>query len=155
MWYSALAKSYNELYKEEQLKKIKLILNNIEIPKTSLLLDVGCGTGISFQEFKCNKVGIDPEIDLLKQAQKPVICGMSETLPFKDQKFDVVISLTAIHNFNDFKKGLREIKRVGKGIFVLSILRKANKKYDIVKEIKRLFNIKRKLDEEKDIIFMS
>lgn len=155
MWYSTLSKSYNELYKEEQLKKVKLILENIKLQGDCTLLDVGCGTGVSFQEFKCNKVGIDPEIDLLKQAQKPVICAIAEALPFKDKSFDIITSLTAIHNFKDFKKGLKEIKRVGKRTFILSVLKKSNKKDQIISEIKQLFKLKKELDEEKDIIFIT
>ena len=155
MWYSTISKSYNELYKEEQLKKVKLILENINIPREYLLLDVGCGTGVSLQKFQCNKIGIDLEIELLKQAQKPVICAIAEALPFKDKSFDIITSITAIHNFKDFIKGLMEIKRIGKDNFILSVLKKANKKDEIIKTIKKLFQIKKELIEEKDEIFIA
>ena len=47
--YNHIAKSYNELHKEEQIKKLDIIKKNIKI--ISPLLDVGCGTGISTNYF--------------------------------------------------------------------------------------------------------
>ena len=47
--YNKIAKSYNELHKEEQIKKLEIIKKNIKIIPP--LLDVGCGTGISTNYF--------------------------------------------------------------------------------------------------------
>ena len=47
--YSEIASSYNELYKDEQIKKLSMIKRNIKI--APVLLDVGCGTGISTNYF--------------------------------------------------------------------------------------------------------
>ena len=44
-YYSSIAKGYDELHKEEQLKKLQIIAKHIK-PK-GLLLDIGAGTGIS------------------------------------------------------------------------------------------------------------
>ncbi len=152
MWYSSIAKSYDELYGEEQLKKAKVILENFKINPENLLLDVGCGTGISTKLFKCRKIGLDPEFELLKQADFPVVCGVAEALPFKEKKFDVVISLTAIHNFKEFNLALKEIKQASKTIFIASILKKSASKSKIITSISKLFEITKKIDEEKDII---
>ena len=65
-YYNEIAEGYNELHKEEQLNKLKIIKENIEINKTDKLLDVGCGTGIS-SDFDCNVYAIDPSEELLKQ----------------------------------------------------------------------------------------
>lgn len=153
--YSAIAKSYNELYGEEQKKKADLILQNIELTKNIFLLDVGCGTGISTKLFKCKKIGIDPEFELLKQADFPVVCGVAERLPFKNKTFDIVISLTAIHNFKDFSTALKEIKNIAKKELVVSILKKSKYLNQIILNVKKLFKIKKVLEEEKDIILFS
>src|SRR3989338_6779840 len=47
--YKHIAKSYNELHQEEQLKKLAIIKQNIKIIPP--LLDIGCGTGISTNYF--------------------------------------------------------------------------------------------------------
>ena len=49
-YYNKIAKSYNGLYKEEQLKKVDIILKHIK-PKGKLL-DIGSGTGISTKPFE-------------------------------------------------------------------------------------------------------
>ncbi len=155
MDYDSISKSYNELYQEEQLKKLEIIKKHIKIKFTDKLLDVGCGTGISTNFFKCNSIGIDPSKKLIKKGSENLIYGKAEKLKFKDKSFDITISITAIHNFNNYKKGLREIKRVTKtkGKIIITLLKKSNK----YKEIKDLIikEIKPKIiDSEKDTIFI-
>lgn len=155
MWYSSIAKSYNELYGEEQKKKTEIILENFKLNQEDLLLDIGCGTGISTKEFDCRKIGLEPEFKLLKQADFPVVCGVAENLPFKNKSFDVIISLTAIHNFKDFNSALKEIKRTGKRDLVVSVLKKAIQKDKIISSIEKNFKVKKKVNEEKDVIIFA
>ena len=155
MDYDSISKSYNELYQEEQLKKLEIIKKYIKVKLTDKLLDVGCGTGISTNFFKCKSIGIDPSKNLIKQGTKNLIYGKAEKIQFKDKYFDITISITAIHNFNNYKKGLREIKRVTKpkGKIIITLLKKAKKYQEIkdliIKEIKP-----RIIDSEKDTIFI-
>ena len=153
--YSVISKSYNGLYGEEQLKKAELISNNFIFNDSCLLLDVGCGTGISSTVFSCRKIGLDKELSLLKQADFPVVCGVSEALPFKNKSFDAAVSLTAIHNFSDYCRALSEIKNVSKKNVIISILKKSKLKNDIIGAIKSFFNIYKIVDEEKDIILFA
>ena len=154
-YYNQISKGYDRLHKEEQLKKLSIIKKNIKINKQDLLIDVGCGTGISSQ-FDCKVIGIDPSTGLLKlNKNKNKILGIAGNLPFKDNTFDFVISVTSVHNFKDIEKGLKEIKRVGKNDFVFSILKKYSKLNKIKKEIKNNFKIKKIIEEEKDIIFFA
>ncbi|MBS3156107.1 class I SAM-dependent methyltransferase [Candidatus Woesearchaeota archaeon] len=156
-FYDKIAKGYEELYKEEQLKKIKLIKKYFKVKKEDKLLDVGCGTGLTTIPWRCKRYGIDPSKKLLDRArQKDKILykqAYAEGIPYKDNFFDVVISITAIQNFHDIEKALKEIKRVGKDRFALSFLKKSSKKKKIEKLIKKLFNAK-KIEEDKDIIFI-
>ena len=160
-FYKLLSPSYNELYGEEQKIKHDIIKANLNIRNDDLLLDVGCATGYPFD---CEVVGIDPSMELLQQNQQSndkdgyniinKILAKAENIPFKDNVFDKVISVTSMHNFYDFEKGVSEIKRVGKKDFAFSILKKT-KHFDLIEgEIKNNFNIVKIIDGKKDWIFI-
>ncbi len=153
-FYDTIAAGYDELYEEEQLKKCRLIARHFE-HKGRRILDVGCGTGIATGFFDC-EAGVDPSEELLRIAQKKFpkmqfIQANAEDLPFGENDFDAVISLTAIQNFGDIEKGLGEIKRVGRD-FVLTFLKKSGKRDKIERSIKGIFRVNRIIEEEKDII---
>ena len=153
-YYDKIADGYDELHKEEQLKKIIIIKDNLNVKKTDYLLDVGTGTGFALELFDCEKIGIDPAAKLLKKAKAPVIKGKAECLPFPDKTFDIVISVTAIHHFDDVEKSLKEMKRVCKDRVALSILKKSPKFENIKKLIKKNFKIKKEINEDKDLIMV-
>ena len=153
-FYKLTAKGYNKLYGEEQKIKHKIIKENLDIKSNDILLDIGCGTGLS-SEFNCNVVGIDPSLELLKQNKNiDKILAKAEYIPFKNNVFDKVISITSMHNFNNIEKSIKEIKRVGKKDFAFSILKKSNKFDFIEKIIKENFNIRKIIDGKKDWIFI-
>ena len=107
-YYDAIAKSYDGLHKEEQLKKFSIIKSRIKTGKSTRILDVGCGTGIS-SGFGCFTIGIDSSIGLLRQNKRSNrVLAMAEELPFKSGSFDHVVCVTALHNFIDSKKALLE-----------------------------------------------
>ena len=152
-FYRLISKGYNELYGEEQKVKLNIIKENLDIKSTDLLLDVGCGTGIS--DFDCKVLGIDPSVELLKQnLERQTVLAKAENIPFKDRSFDKVISVTAMHNFDNIEKSMEEIRRVGKKDFAFSILKKSSKFDFIEKEIKENFNIKKIIDGKKDWVFI-
>ena len=153
-YYDETAKGYNELHGEEQLNKLRIIADEIKVSKDTKLLDVGCGTGLSAKVFNCNIVGIDPAEKLLEQAPFKTLKAKAESLPFKDHEFDVVIAVTSIHNFDNIEKGLKEIKRVGKDRFALTVLKKANNASQILEKIKEIFTIIKEISEDKDKIFI-
>lgn len=153
-YYDETSKGYNELHGEEQLKKLKIIAKEIPVKKSNKLLDVGCGSGLSAKIFGCEITGIDPSEELLKQCPFKTIKASAESIPFPDKSFDVVIAVTSIHNFNNVDAGLKEIKRVGKNIFALTVLKKSPKKDSIIQLIKKNFKIKKEIEEEKDLIFI-
>ena len=126
-YYDAISAGYNELHFAEQKRKAALILKELKPAKKDTLLDVGCGTGKITALFPCKTTGIDPAAELVKQSPMHALVGKAEALPFADKSLDVVISLTAVHNFDDIEQGLMEIKRVAKKQVVLSILKKSNK----------------------------
>ena len=138
-YYNKIAKGYNELHKEEQLKKIKIIKQNIKIKQP--VLDIGAGTGISSEPFKA--IALDPAINMLKQYKGKKVVGKAENLPFKDNTFNTIISVTALHHTN-IKKALKEIKRVATkdAQIAITILKKSKIKLPY-----------QKIEESKDYIY--
>jgi ubiquinone/menaquinone biosynthesis C-methylase UbiE len=156
-YYDNIASGYEELHKEEQLAKISLIKKYFNPQKNKKLLDVGCGSGISTVVWNCDIAGIDPSKELIKIAKQKkgnYYIGGAENLPFKDNEFDYVISLTAIQNFDDIDKGLKEIKRVGKDKFILTFLKASLKKDKIKQLIYDNFKVEQELEEDKDLVFI-
>ncbi|MBI2134516.1 class I SAM-dependent methyltransferase [Candidatus Woesearchaeota archaeon] len=153
-FYKIISAGYDGLYGEEQRIKIGIIKKNFSITNNELLLDVGCGTGLS-SDFNCKVIGIDPSMDMIVQNDKSnKILAKAENLPFKDRTFDKIISISSMHNFDDFKKGMEEIKRVGKKDFAFSILKRSSKFGAIENEINKNFEILKIIDGKKDWIFI-
>lgn len=159
-YYDKISSGYEELHREEQENKLSIIKKELDgrINRNALLLDVGCGTGIT-SDFDCIVFGADPAIKLLQKSLKKKkpdfrVCAEAEHLPFKDRSFDAVVSVTALQNFHDIEQGLDEIKRVGKKdcVFALSFLKKSDKKEIILKEIKERFDVWKEIEEDKDMI---
>jgi SAM-dependent methyltransferase len=89
------------------------------------ILDVGCGKAFLLYEFTqavpgCEVVGLDISPYAIKHAKEEVAPlikeGNATNLPFEDNSFDFVFSITTLHNFpcHDLEKALSEIERVGK-----------------------------------------
>ena len=157
-YYDEISKGYDNLHREEQLKKMRLIAKSVKVLPSDRLLDVGCGSGISTIYFKCEATGIDSSNELIKLARNykyaRFLVGRAENLPFPDKTFDIVISITAIHNFTDINKALGEMKRVGKNRYVISVLKKCKDFEAIESKIKKRFKIQDILEDEKDRIFI-
>ncbi len=89
------------------------------------VLDVGCGKGFILYELTQLVPGIIVEgIDVSAYAiqnskeeiRSQLKVGCATELPFEDKSFDLVISITTLHNLYcfDLYKALHEIERVGK-----------------------------------------
>ena len=160
-YYNGIASGYDSLHKEEQLKKFQIVDDSGIIISSDNLLDVGCGTGFSLNYFKVKSAtGIDPADKLVEQyfGSQKILVGPAEELPFEDSSFDVVVSFTAIQNFDDVRKGLSEIKRVGKNRFALTILKGVSFFDEIESTLREVFpddafSIE-KIEEDKDYIFI-
>lgn len=146
-FYSTIHKSYNELYGEEQIKKLALIKQKLKIKEP--VLDIGCGTFLSKNLFK-NIIGIDPSFNMIKNSRN-VIQAKAEFLPFKDSSFPTVISITAIQNFDDIETAIKEIKRIATNLIIITTIKKSPK-LQLIKSLLKEFKI---LEEEKDLIFYS
>lgn len=93
-------------------------------PEASVL-DVGCGKGFMLHDFKAalphgTFAGIDISSYAIEHAMDDVKdlvqVGDCRSLPYADHSFDLVVSITTIHDvgYDDCKKALQEIERVGR-----------------------------------------
>lgn len=123
------------------------------------VLDVGGGTGHAFNTFFNYPESIDyylldpnlrllhdqfirlyPKLNRLKMGH---IIANAEYLPIKDEVFDVVINLSAIDHFDDYKKFIGEAYRVlkkGGKFLVTSHLDVAKSQEDATKSSTKLFS---------------
>ncbi len=149
--YAEIAKGYDELYKEEQEEKLAIIAQHVTVKPTDKLLDVGCGTGISTNYFSCETTGIDPCQEMIDAGKGDLICAPAENLPFEDNTFDIIISVTALHH-TDITKAMQEINRVAKpnAQIAITLLNKAKN----FQEINRLLTNYNKIQSKKDTIFV-
>ncbi len=90
------------------------------------VLDVGCG--MAHLLYELTQVvpgllvnGIDISQYALEHAKEEIrdrlLYGQAQNIPFNDNEFDLVISLTTLHNLKvyDLKRAVQEIERVSKG----------------------------------------
>ncbi|MBI3032383.1 methyltransferase domain-containing protein [Candidatus Woesearchaeota archaeon] len=154
-YYDIISPSYDELYQQEQLKKIAIIKQHLasKLNAKTTILDIGCGP--YYADWQGIVIGLDPSKELLKQAaQKGIktIVGVAEQLPFKDRSFDYVISVTAAQNFTDVDKAFSEIKRTSKKA-VITFLKGTQKEEEIINGLKKHFSITNIIDQGKDWIY--
>ena len=147
--YDITAEMYDERYKEEQTRKYCKALQHIEIT-SSVVLDVGCGSGLFFDNVSDKAkivIGIDVSRKLLNKAKEKVnvlgnvyvLQADADHLPFYDKFFDRTFAFTILQNMPIPKKTLKELKRVSKtgGKIIVTGLKKAfplNVFMDIIKE---------------------
>ena len=158
-YYDTIALGYNELHSEEQLRKLRIIANELKPKHGQWLLDVGCGTGLSgsvFSKFGCEIVGVEPSKELAKLAKFKVFNAKAEALPLQSGTFDYVVCVTALHNFENPEKGLKEMKRVAKpnAKLAITVLKKSPKADALRLLITKTFKISREIEEAKDVIFV-
>ena len=135
--YDLTAQMYDERYAEEQRAKHKASLENLKVAGCTIL-DVGCGTGLFFNQVTAQAslvVGIDISRKLLLKAKEradvlgnvSVLQADADHLPFKEAFFDIVFAFTVLQNIPKPIETLNEMKRgiVMGGKIVATGLKKA------------------------------
>jgi malonyl-CoA O-methyltransferase len=135
--YDVTAEMYEERYAEEQQRKYKKALEEVNVSDKALL-DVGCGSGLFFREVAKDAlmaVGVDISRKLLFKAKEQarafpnafVLQADADYLPFKKGCFDHVFAFTILQNMPKPNESLKELKRVVKpvGRVVVTGLKKA------------------------------
>ena len=110
--------------------ELKTLFDLIGSSQGTKMLDVGIGTGIFALEFAKRGVevsGIDPSEKMIEIAVKRGLnarLGSGEDIPFGDDLFDVVLSMTSMEFSSDPDKFISEMARVAKpsGIIIVAVL---------------------------------
>jgi ubiquinone/menaquinone biosynthesis C-methylase UbiE len=133
--YNQMAPAYDWLWQGYLAKTLGFLKTWAAIPPSAHVLDIGCGTGIFEQLVLADQpkqfmIGVDISNRMLRLAQRK--CRMysnvafytasAEAMPFAVEQFDIVVTASAFHYFNDPAAALTETKRVLKPGGVLIIL---------------------------------
>lgn len=103
----------------------KAMIDYYGIKSGDKILDIGCGKGFLLYEIfllvpGIEIYGIDISNYAIENAKEEIKnflqVGNANNLPFADNYFDLVFSITTLHNLHnyDLDKALREMERVGK-----------------------------------------
>ena len=114
--------SYHPRFWQDTVKRFK---DHYCLEEESSILDVGCAKGFMLHDFrelmpKSNLSGIDISeyaINNSIESVNPLLqVAYAKDLPFDDNSFDLVISITTVHNLilDDCKQALKEIQRVSR-----------------------------------------
>ncbi len=107
------------------------LIDQYKLSPTAKILDVGCGKAFLLYELKkllplATIVGFDHSSYAITHAKEEIrstlfVHDAAKKYSFKDKEFDLVLSLTTLHNLkiNHLSTALREIERVGKNKFIV------------------------------------
>lgn len=104
----------------------RFAINKLNLSDFERIVDIACGTGdFSLSAYKKRKVkivGVDVSVNMLKifaeKAKRErvnglsLLCAEAESLPFKENVFDICLVAFGVRNFSSLEKGLKEIYRV-------------------------------------------
>ena len=144
--YNSSVYYYDKRYRQIQLEKYNLILKNYHL-NGKITLDTGCGTGLLFEyisklkkdekRVKYKYVAIDISWNMLLEFKSKIInyksknnleliLGDMENLPFRENVFHLIFSVTSFQNLSNINRGIEESYRVcnNYGDFNFSILSK-------------------------------
>jgi ubiquinone/menaquinone biosynthesis C-methylase UbiE len=112
----------------------ELILDFLKTAPGEMVLDAGCGTGVFTREFISSGsqvIGLDISFPMLRRAREKSggvrfhpIWGDISTMPFRDEAFDKVVSVTALEFIAEAKSAVAELFRVTRkgGVVVVATL---------------------------------
>lgn len=159
--YDLTAHMYDMRYAEEQALKMKKALNAVRLDHTSLVLDVGCGSGLLFDHIADKVswiVGVDISKRLLIEAKKRaeklgnvhLILADADHVPIISGCFTHLFAVTVLQNLPNPKKTLMEAKRVTaeNAIIVVTGLKKKFPKDFFIALLQQAgFNVRTMTDE--------
>ncbi|MFH9354962.1 class I SAM-dependent methyltransferase [Kitasatospora sp. NPDC017646] len=81
------------------------------------VINVGAGAG-SYESPTLEVTAVEPSATMRAQRPAhlaPAVDGVAEHLPFGDDSFDAAMTTFSVHQWSDYRAGLREMRRVARG----------------------------------------
>ena len=91
-------------------EKLEGFINSFRL-QNKRVLEVGCGRG-AFQGLVNNWIGLDISSSVRRYIRKPFVVGSAQDLPFKDESFDALWSITVLEHIPKPETVLEEISRI-------------------------------------------
>jgi ubiquinone/menaquinone biosynthesis C-methylase UbiE len=118
--YDQVSKVYDRVRVGDS-EMVQQILDSVSLSETSIVLDVGCGTGNNtflLAAASCTKVvGLDLSLGMLHEAtikskSLPLVQSPADAFPFSDETFEFVYMTEVVHHLPDVDQAINEIFRV-------------------------------------------
>ena len=80
------------------------------------VLNVGAGAG-AYEPVDRSVIALEPSAEMIRQRSPdaaPVLLGIAEDLPFRDDAFDAAMAVLTVHHWSGVEAGLLEMRRVAK-----------------------------------------
>lgn len=136
--YDKVSKVYDQV-REGNPEMVIQILEEVSLSESSLVLDVGCGTGnntlLLAASSQAHVVGLDISYGMLQKAcekgnQIPLVQAPADCLPFASDSLDFVYMTEVLHHLPDIPTTFQEIHRILKDYKSLCIVTQAHKQID-------------------------
>jgi len=160
--YNTSFEYYDNRYRSIQLQKYERAFKGANF-QSKLIFDAGCGTGLLYTHLskhiskskfsRSNFICLDISLNMLKKikikeefkeekAHINLILSDMENLPFRENLFDLIVSITSLQNLPDIFQGVSELIRISKRgtEFYLSILKKDTRLKKLISKFKPYFD---------------
>ena len=136
--YDQVSKVYDQV-REGNPEMVTQILLEVSLTKSSLVLDVGCGTGNNTILFATvipsQVVGLDISLGMLqkayeKQSQIPFVQAPADCIPFASNSLDFVYMTEVLHHLPNIPATLHEICRILKSSGSFCIVTQSHEQID-------------------------
>ncbi|MCJ7817580.1 MAG: methyltransferase domain-containing protein, partial [Candidatus Thorarchaeota archaeon] len=136
--YDMVSKVYDQVRVGNPEMVIQL-LEEVSLTESSLVLDIGCGTGnntiLLAASCQAQIAGLDISYGMLQKAhekgsQIPLVQAPADCIPFATDSFDFVYMTEVLHHLPDIPTTFQEIHRILKDFKSLCIVTQAHKQID-------------------------
>ena len=136
--YDMVSKVYDQV-REGNPEMVLQLLEEVSLNDTSLVLDVGCGTGnntiLLATAIQAHVVGLDISYGMLekaceKKSHVPLVQASADCIPFASDSLDFVYMTEVLHHLPDIPTTFQEIHRILKNVRSLCIVTQAHSQID-------------------------